>query len=149
MQQSSLPLYVKRKDETVKTGAISEYHFGRYFWGALLDATAECELQPEDGELVITAGCEPDPVHSTGSTHFDAKAIDVRIYNLVGLDGLSVYSPRWWQHMVVWATTAAVAMPEYVFVLERNHLHIQVGYDNMVSRPMVHIIPNLYIPHGL
>jgi hypothetical protein len=141
MKRTSLPDWIKIKNGVLLTG-ISEYHFGIMFWEMLRHASRHVGVKNFG---TITSGSEKDAPHSKGSMHYKYLAMDIRIRDLEVSGEYRPFSPRWWGAMCSWVTTLAVTFPHYVFVLEKTHLHVQIGYDNIVGEPRFQAVPNLYI----
>lgn len=80
-------------------------------------------------ELVITSG--KDSEHSKKSLHYTGKAIDIRIWTFRELTQ-SVASYKWWCELeyacLIFANNLG---PEYSVVLEKDHIHLQLGKQNI------------------
>jgi hypothetical protein len=141
LKRTNLPGWVKCKNG-ISLHGISVYHFGQMFWEGLRAVTL---LMGVGNFGTITSGSESDAPHSKGSQHYKYLAIDIRIRDLSVSNGHRPFTQKWWGCVIVWATALAVEFPDYVFVLEKTHLHVQIGHDNIVGVATYQAIPNLYV----
>jgi len=148
MNIENLPEYVTTKDKSVSIENISEYHFGRTFFEMLKSTFTKYFLCTEKHFFTITSGDEKNVKHSTvHSLHYKALAIDLRIkaFTPMIIQHKKRYSEPWWMQMQQCIIVLSAKLPEYVFVLEKDHLHIQISDDNIKGDPITPLLKNCYI----
>lgn len=154
MKSKQLPEYVKIKSKKVDVEKISEYHFGRMFFEMFKSVFMKHFICSENHFFTITSGGEPWAITkhvSKNSAHYDHIAIDIRIraFSPLKIQYIKTYTVEWWQLMQQAVIQLSIAMPEYYFVLEKDHLHIQVSNKNIKSEPITPILPNCIISKSI
>jgi len=82
--------------------------------------------------MTITSG--NDSSHSQHSLHYKNEAIDIRIRDFIfdGIPTLYPFSNSWWDLTEAMCKHLALKLsPVFVMVLEKNHIHLQIGGDNI------------------
>jgi hypothetical protein len=71
-----------------------------------------------------------DGKHSSGSVHKEGKAIDIRIRDLFPDE--EIYGDVFWQKVEYLCYDLANCLgPQFVVVLEKHHIHLQIGSKNI------------------
>lgn len=80
----------------------------------IVNIARACAPETTDGAVWITSAAEGQ--HMTGSLHYENKAFDIRISNVVGGDS----------HVRFWAAKMSLALgPDYDVIIESDHLHVE------------------------
>jgi hypothetical protein len=135
MKIDDLPEYVNLK-EGVEIEKISKYIFGYLFFTTIYRTLRQ--------DITITSGSETIQHSSHNSAHYKGQAVDLRIRDWI-VGGCDTYSYKWWLEIKSRVFELAYEMPDYVFILEKDHLHIQIGSIGINKYSTNQITDNLYI----
>jgi len=139
MLRAHLPKFVEIK-EGVKIMDIDGFYFGPLFFNALKAKLDNWNYVGNfldyGGRITITSGCELDVGHSENSAHYvkihqkpGVFALDLRTKDIRIPGAANDFFKNKLLSMAFYDISKA--FPQYIWLLERDHVHVQTGAHNI------------------